>query len=126
MFAVVYFDNGIVKADASHNHSLSEKIWPYTLYKYNVEKDSYDVIAQVDAWDKSFADKDSEGNAFPDEVDKDGDQTVYYIMEADEQEHKEAVDGEKYEQWYESNRNGAGTVTVTYMELTEENISNLK
>lgn len=124
--AVVYFDNGILKADASHNHSLSERIWPYTLYCYNAETDSYDVVAQVDAWDKSLRDTDYEGNAFPDEVDKDGDQTVYYIMEADGQEHKRAVDGEEYDQWYESYRNGAGTITITYMELTEENISQLQ
>lgn len=84
------------------------------------------MIAQVDAWDKDLRDTDYEGNAFPDEVDKDGDQTVYFIMEADGQEHTEAVDGEEYEQWYESYRNGAGTITITYMELTEENISRLK
>lgn len=120
------FDNGILKADASHNHTLSEKIWPYTLYKYNVESDSYDVIAQVEAWDKEIRDTDYDGNEFPDDVDADGDQTVYYIMEADAYAQRTPVDGEEYDQWYEAHRNGAGTITIPYMALTEENISKLK
>lgn len=124
--AVVHFDNGILKVDASHNHTLSEKIWPYTLYQYNAKSDSYDVIAQVEAWDKEIRDTDYEGNAFPDDVDADGDQTVYYIMEADAYAQRTPVDGEEYDQWYETHRNGAGTITIPYMALTEENISKLK
>ena len=123
---VVHFDNGILKADASHNHTLSEKIWPYTLYQYNAESDSYDVIAQVEAWDKEIRDTDYEGNAFPDDVDQDGDQTVYYIMDADKYEHKDPVDGEEYWKWFDSYRKDAGTITIPFMELTEENIANLK
>lgn len=123
--AVVYFDNGILKADWSHNHSLSEKIWPYTLYRYDEEKDSYEAIAMVEAWDKSFADKDSEGNTFPDDVDKDGDLLVYYVMDPGKYELKEPVDYEEYERWYDSYTRDAGTITITYMELTEENIESL-
>jgi len=124
--AVVYFDNGILKADASHNHTLSEKIWPYTLYRYNAETDSYDVLAQVEAWDKEIRDTDYEENAFPDDVDVDGDQTVYYIMETAEYGNRVPVDGEEYDRWYESYRNGADMVTIPYMALTEENISMIK
>ena len=124
--AVVHFDNGILKVDASHNHTLSEKVWPYTLYQYNAESDSYDVIAQVEAWDKEISDTDYEENKFPDDADTDGDQTVYYIMKTDEYAQKELVDGEAYDQWYESYRNGAGTITIPYMELTLENISKLE
>ncbi len=124
--AVVHFDNGILKVDASHNHTLSEKIWPYTLYQYNAESDSYDVIAQVEAWDKEIRDTDYEGNAFPNDVDADGDQTVYYIMETDEYANRAPIDGKEYDQWYEAHRNGAGTITIPYMALTEENISMLK
>ena len=123
---VVHFDNGILKVDASHNHTLSEKVWPYTLYKYNADSDSYEVIAQVEAWDKEIRDTDYEENSFPDDVDTDKDQTVYYIMETDEYAHRTPVDGKEYDQWYESYRNGAGTITIPYMALTEENISMLK
>lgn len=124
--AVVYFDNGILMVDASHNHTLSEKVWPYTLYQYNAESDSYDVIAQVEAWDKDLSDTDYEGNAFPDDVDKDGDLTVYYIMDADNYELKDPVDLEEYEKWFESYRGDAEVIRPSYMELTEENISKLK
>jgi len=123
---VVHFYNGILKVDASHNHTLSEKVWPYTLYKYNADSDSYDVIAQVEAWDKEIRDTDYGGNAFPDDVDADKDQTVYYIMETDEYAHRTPVDGKEYDQWYESYRNGADTVTIPYLALAEENIALLK
>lgn len=64
--------------------------------------------------------------AFPDDVDADKDQTVYYIMETDEYAHRTPVDGKEYEQWCESYRNGAGTVTVPYLALAEENILMLR
>ena len=84
------------------------------------------MIAQVEAWDKEIRDTDYEGNAFPDDVDADKDQTVYYIMETDEYAHRTPVDGKEYDQWYESYRNGAGTVTIPYLALAEENIALLK
>ena len=124
--AVNHFDNGILKVDASHNHSLSEKIWPYTLYQYDAESDSYEAVAMVEAWDKSLRDKDYEGNAFPDEVDKDGDLTVYYIMDADKYELKDPVDLKEYEKWFEAYRGDAEVIRLSYIELTEENITKLK
>lgn len=124
--SVTHFDNGILKADWSHNQGLGGRVWPYTLYQYDADKDSYEAIAMVDAWDKSFADKDYEGNAFPDGVDKDGDLLVYYIMDPGRYELKAPVDFDEYEKWYDSYTRDAGTVTILYMELTEENISKLK
>ena len=49
-----------------------------------------------------------------------------YIMDADKYEHKDPVDGEEYWKWYDSYRKDAGTMTIPFMELTEENIANLK
>ncbi len=123
---VTHFDNGILKADWSHNQGLAGRVWPYTLYQYNPESDVYEAIAMVDAWDKSLADKDYEGNAFPDEADKDGDLLVYYIMDADTYELKNPVDLAEYEKWFESYRGDAEVIRLSYMELTEENISKLK
>ena len=31
----VFYDNGIIIAKSSHNHSLGMELWPYDLYKYN-------------------------------------------------------------------------------------------
>lgn len=124
--AVTYFDNGILKADWSHNQGLGGRIWPYTLYQYNPEKDIYEAIAMVDAWDKSLADTDYEGNAFPDDVDKDGDLLVYYIMPPDEYELKNPVDYEEFEKWFDSYTKDAEVIRPSYMELTEENIAKLE
>ena len=84
------------------------------------------MIAQVEAWDKEIRDTDYEGNAFPDDVDVDKDQTVYYIMETDVYANRVPVDGEAYDLWYEAYRKGAGTITIPYLALTEENIAMLK
>lgn len=124
--AVTHFDNGILKADWSHNQGLAGRVWPYTLYQYNPDKDTYEAIAMVDAWDKSLSDKDYDGNVFPDDVDKDGDLIVYYIMEADEYETKNPVDFEEYQQWIDSYTKDAEIVEGACVELTLENILNVK
>lgn len=123
--AVTHFDNGILQADWSHNQGLAGRVWPYTLYQYNPESDTYEAIAMVDAWDKSLTDTDYEGNAFPDEVDRDGDLLVYYIMEPDKYELKNPVDAEAYEKWVADYSGEAGIVRLDYKALTEENISML-
>jgi len=124
--AVTYFDNGILMADWSHNQGLGGRFWPYTLYQYNPGEDTYEAVAMVDAWDKSLSDKDYEGNAFPDEIDKDGDLLVFYIMYADEYELKNPVDWDEYKKWLDSYTEDAEYVRVQYMELTEENIYGLE
>ena len=123
---VTHYDNGILKADWSHNQGLAGRVWPYTLYQYNPDKDTYEAVAMVDAWDKSLADKDYDGNAFPDDVDKDGDSIVYYITEADEYETKNPVDFAEYQQWIDSYIKGAEVVEGSCVELTLENILNVK
>ncbi len=124
--AVTHFDNGILKADWSHNQGLAGRVWPYTLYQYNPDKDTYEAIAMVDAWDKSLSDKDYDGNVFPDDVDEDGDLIVYYIMEADEYETKNPVDFEEYQRWIDSYTKDAEIVEGSCVELTLENILKVK
>lgn len=124
--SVTFFDNGILKADWSHNQGLGGRIWPYTLYQYNSENDTYEVIAQVDAWDKTLTDKDYKGNIFPDDIDKDGDGLVYYIMDANEYQVTDPVDLDEYEKWLETYCKDADTIKISYRALTEENISQIK
>mgnify|MGYP003290061521 CR=1 FL=1 len=121
--AVTHFDNGILKVDWSHNQGLAGRVWPYTLYRYVPENDSYEAFAMVDAWDKSVRDTDYNGNAFPDEADQDGDLLIYYIMKADENEQPEPVDGAEFEQWFASWRGEADAISMQYVALTEENIA---
>ena len=75
--AVSFYDNGMVKAEASHNHSYGE-LWPYAFYQYQKDSDTYEMIAYVDAWNKEIADSYME-QPFPDDLDVDGDGTIYRI-----------------------------------------------
>lgn len=124
--ALTFYDNGVIKADWSHNQGLAGDFWPYTLYQYEKETDTYTEIGSVDAWDKSYFEQDFSGNPFPDETDVDGDGMVYYFMSADDFSRKEPVDGEKYNQWVDSYLNGAQELNVPFMDLTEENIQSVK
>lgn len=124
--SVTHFDNGILKADWSHNPGLSGRSWPYTLYQYNLENDVYEAVAMIEAWDKDMADKDYEGNLFPDDIDKDGDGLVYYIMNPDKYELTDPVDFYEYEKWLESYCREEEIIKIPYQALTEENISKLK
>lgn len=75
------YDNGCIRADASHNHGLAGDFWPYALYRYDAESDSYQRIAQVDAWDGRLYAQDYAGNPFPKDVDVSGAGIVYYVAE---------------------------------------------
>lgn len=119
---VTYYDNGIIKADASHNHGNGGEFWPFTLYCYNPETDIYDQFASVDAWDKSIAQQDAQGNQFPESIDQDGDGLVYYIIPYAQTEDVEPVDNVQYEQWYKSCMGDANQIQIPYQKLTEQNI----
>lgn len=75
------YDNGCIRADASHNQGLAGDFWPYALYRYDAESDSYQRIAQVDAWDGRLHPQDYAGNPFPKDADVSGSGIVYYVAE---------------------------------------------
>ncbi|MGN0425738.1 MAG: hypothetical protein ACI4FY_10515 [Acetatifactor sp.] len=125
--SVTFYENGVIVADWSHNQGLAgDSFWPYTLYQYNQEADSYEQVAMVDAWDKSFSEVGYQGQVFPDAVDPNGDGVVYYIMPGTEYQPGTPVDLEDYENWRASLLGNAEKVTVSYQNLTEENINNVK
>lgn len=116
-----FYDNRMIVVEWSHNQgSAGDALWPYTLYRYIEEDDSYEVLAQVDAWDKSFNEKCYIEEQFPTEIDKDGDGIIYYVL----QENYIAYDLEEYKKWrMQYITEDASKVTVSYMNITEENIS---
>lgn len=124
--ALTYYDNGIIKADWSHNQGLAGNFWPYTLYQYDRESDSYVDVGMVDAWDRSLSETDYNGNSFPAKSDTDGDGIVYYIMEDGEYKLDHPVDWTEYEQWQDSYLGTAKEINVPFMDLTEENIDNIQ
>lgn len=120
---LTFYDNGIIKAGWSHNQGLAgESFWPYTLYKYDKEADTYTEVGMVDAWDKSFSEKDYEDNTFPKELDLNGDGILYYI---DVDGVEDLVDSDKYDKWLKSYTEGAKVIELPYMKLTEENIQSI-
>lgn len=93
--ALTYYSNGIIKAEWSHNQGRGEA-WPYTVYRYDPESDSYVEVGSVDSWDKALSETWYEGQPFPDELDTDGDGTLFTIWEAGEEEDPYAYEKIKY------------------------------
>ena len=122
--AIKFYDNGIVEGLWSHNQGLAgDALWPYTMFKYNKETSSYDVIAQVDAWDKSLNDTNYKGEVFPDEIDKDNDGVLYYITTAGENNVETLADYNEYEKWRNEYISDKVTeLEIPYKNLTKENI----
>lgn len=72
-----YYSNGIVKAEMSHNHGRDPEgrgVWPYKVYQYDADKDSYQLLYTVDSWDGRVHEED-----FPDGLDVNGDKLLYYV-----------------------------------------------
>lgn len=67
------YENGAFLKLWSHNQTNSA-IWPYELCVYDRESDSYETIATVIGWDRTFNDID-----FPSQYDLDGDGIIYKI-----------------------------------------------
>lgn len=121
--ALTYYDNGIIKAEASHNHSRGE-FWPFELYQYEPKRDSYEQIGYVCAWDKEISDS-YEGQPFPDDLDIDGDGTIYCIRTDESGDIFEwyedyRYDQADYEEWYDGIMGGAEKITIEYRPMEYE------
>lgn len=121
---MTYYDNGMVQAGWSHNQGLSNgDFWPYTLYTYDAGADCYQEIARVDSWDKSIAETDDQGRAFPTDVDAKGDGVVYLLTEGEES--TKTISQEDYDQWRTDKLGTAAELTIPFQPLTQENLSAL-
>lgn len=117
-----FYDNGVVKAELSHNHGMAgeiEDFWPYTLYRYDKDSDTYVVAAEVDAWNKAYYETDYNDNPFPDELDVDGDGILYQVIAGEDEK---LIDLEEYKKWCESVIGGAQKVEIPFVEMTEGNL----
>ena len=121
-----FYNNGTLEVMLSHNQgSAGDSLWPYTLYRYNNEKDSFEVVAEVDAWDKSFSETCYIDEVFPENIDKDGDKIVYYVRNSDSDEYS-CYDLNEFNKWKKQYiTNETSKITVPYINLTEENINNI-
>ena len=120
-----FYDNGIIEMKWSHNQGLGINFdfWPYNVYSYDAEKDSYSEFAKVDAWNKSVSNT-KNGIPFPDNIDVDGDGIVYYILAPDSWDYDNAqiLDGSEYQNWRQSYLADSKPVDITFKTLTADNI----
>lgn len=116
--SLTFYDNKMIRADLSHNHGLGPDIWPYSLYAYNEDSDSYDFFAGAQAWQKEFFPEDYDGNPFPDEADRDGDGVVYFIQNQ-AGENSAPMDGDEYDRWLDGCVGNAGQAEIPWEKLNE-------
>lgn len=102
------YDNGYIKEEASHNHGRSalEDFWPYALLKYDVETDTYEQVANIDAWQRTISEDSEPDPEFPREKDLDGDGIVYYDISISYYEPTMIMDNAEYEKWCEQYNTG--------------------
>ena len=116
-----YYSNGIVKVDASHNHGKDPEgrgIWPYMVYQYDEDRDSYQLLYSVDSWDGQVNEED-----FPDELDINGDKMLYYVEVEDasaESGDMIIFDWEEYNVWAEELMPEWRRIHVSYHRMTED------
>ena len=115
--APAFFDNGAVLVHWSHNQGKGGAFWPYSLYVYRPEQDSYSFVGSVDAWDSTI---DTEN--YPAEVDASKSGFVYYISSGAHDGALEPVDSAVYQAWLDPYIGKADIMQVSFVSLTEENI----
>ena len=116
-----FYEQGVVRAFASHNHTHGEA-WPYDLLRYNPDSQTYESVASVYSWDKAIADIDYDGAPFPDEVDADGNGTVYFVSEG---ENARWLDDGDFDAWEQANFGTLAELTIPWLSFTDANIASL-
>ena len=127
--SVTFYDNGMIKADASHNHSYGE-LWPFGLYQYDAGTDSYTQIGYTDSWSKeltaTFYDYSSEQELpFPDDLDTDKDGILYNIQEGDPEDYTWNYEDYRYneadyQKWYDSYLDNAKEIRPDFQPIDTE------
>lgn len=123
----VYYGNGVIQVPDSHNHGKDPEergIWPYALYQYEEETDSYRLQYCVESWDRQTCPEN-----FPAQLDRDGDGILYYIMEGTETVENTAavpMDREAYDIWAAEQMPEWNKISVTYHPMTEEGIGSIR
>lgn len=120
---LTYYDNGLIRADYSHNQGLAGRFWPFFLYKYNAQQDVYDCVGLADAWDGTLHPENYDGDPFPTEIDKSGEGIVYYLLGPDDSTLGEPVDKSEYELWLAGWIGDAHELTLPKIPLEPESFA---
>lgn len=116
-----FYENGAVKVLYSHNQ-IGGALWPYTLYVYDAETDSYWQEAIVYSWEKKIRAVNDRGEPFPDELDRSGAGVIYYV-EPDGWNDSNPMDRVDYLAWERETLGDSEQLTLQFLPLTEENIA---
>lgn len=114
-----FLENGNLKALSSHNQTYGE-MWPYILYQYLPESDSYKLAGYAHAEDKATFEANGVPERYPDAADISDTGTVYYI--GSDAWGTNPVDEADYTTWLEENHGNTSELEIEYLLLTEENI----
>lgn len=117
----VFYENGSIEENNTDNFKLASNFQPYTAYSYNREKDKYDMIGSVRAWNKSENETDSSGTPYPEKADTSSSGYVYYIS-SDGYNKKTPVDVTLYKKWRSSWIGNEKKLDIEYLKLSPENI----
>ena len=122
--SIEYSAGGIAKAFISHNQGTAGRFWPYTLCKYNKETKVYDSVAFINAWDGSLFAENYDGEPFPAEEDKDGDQLIYFITTDPYEDtgDREYIDIDELNAWLSEQTGDGESIDYDRFKLTDYNI----
>ncbi len=122
-----FYENGAIEARISHNQGPAIDFWPYSLYKYDIESDSYVYVGFVEAYEKGLYEDNKEAfdelhGPYPYDADKDGNGVVYYITEEqiDYIDDQESVDDDEYLAWLEQTTGGSKKCDIEFYKLNGE------
>ncbi|MBP3414606.1 MAG: hypothetical protein J6L81_05370 [Clostridia bacterium] len=123
--AIEFFDNGYAIEKSSHNQTHGT-LWPYALYRYSPETDSYEFIAAVHSLSEEVESLPDCPWDYPYDIDTSNHGEVYCIDEEPQTPKEDQyVDITKYEAWLDSHIGKAKEIEVNYLPITSENISAL-
>lgn len=122
--AFEFLQNGSLRALDSHNQTCGE-LWPYYLYRYLPESDSYECVGHVYAEDQRILEANGRAGQYPGEADKSGTGTVYYIS-PDGWGTAAPADETDYLAWLAANQGDGEEIELSYLPLTEENIVSIE
>lgn len=116
-----FYENGAVFSPWSHNQGWANRFWPYDVYQYQAETDTYQYAGSVDAWDREVSDQNPDFPSFPEELDVSGSGFLYYL----DGDTDTPVDQGVYLQWLDGHTDGSSPLSIQWRSLTRGNIQRL-
>lgn len=118
---MIFFENGSVLAHWASNTGKGGAFWPFSLYVYRPEQDSYSYEGAADAWDRNV-----DPEHYPAEVDQSNTGFVYYLLSSVRDNDVPPVDAAQYQAWVENIVGNGQMLNLNYMDLTAENIEKIR